>query len=109
VTDGLSNTIYLGEAAEGHQSLNQNLWMLGVGLSSGLRSTEVPLNANTSTGPFCRVGGLLVNGPFRSPHRGGGLFAFGDGSVRFLPDTIALPVYQAMSTRDGGETLTEDK
>jgi prepilin-type processing-associated H-X9-DG protein len=40
---------------------------------------------------------------FRSGHRGGASFLFGDGSVRFLAETIdRRRVYWALGTRDGG-------
>ncbi|MEX0977853.1 MAG: DUF1559 domain-containing protein, partial [Pirellulales bacterium] len=42
---------------------------------------------------------------FRSDHAGGVNFAFVDGSVRFLTEGIELGVYQALATRDGGETI----
>jgi len=32
---------------------------------------------------------------------------FGDGHVAFLDDGITFSVYQAMSTRAGGETIAE--
>ena len=42
---------------------------------------------------------------FRSDHPGGANFAFVDGSVRFVDETIEKAVYQALATRDGGETI----
>jgi prepilin-type N-terminal cleavage/methylation domain-containing protein/prepilin-type processing-associated H-X9-DG protein len=39
----------------------------------------------------------------RSFHSGGVNAAMGDGSVRFVSDEIEQPVWQAMSTRSGGE------
>jgi len=38
-----------------------------------------------------------------SPHPGGGMFAFADGSVRFLEYTVGATVLPKMATRDGGE------
>jgi prepilin-type N-terminal cleavage/methylation domain-containing protein/prepilin-type processing-associated H-X9-DG protein len=43
-----------------------------------------------------------------SRHAGGTHFVFGDGSVRFLKNSIALDVYRALSTRNGGEVVSGD-
>jgi prepilin-type processing-associated H-X9-DG protein len=43
---------------------------------------------------------------FRSPHPGGVHFAFADGSVQFLSDSIEHLVYRAMSTKDGNEAIS---
>ena len=39
----------------------------------------------------------------RSRHAGGVSLLLGDGSVRFVSDTVAPDTWQALSTRDGGE------
>jgi prepilin-type N-terminal cleavage/methylation domain-containing protein len=44
---------------------------------------------------------------FWSPYSGGGMWAFGDGSVRFVPYTAASLV-PAMATRSGGEIVAMD-
>ena len=43
---------------------------------------------------------------FRSYHTGGANFALGDGSVRFIRDSIDGVTYRAMASRDGGEVIT---
>jgi prepilin-type processing-associated H-X9-DG protein len=42
---------------------------------------------------------------FGSGHVRGANFAFADGSVRFVSETTALAVLQALSTRAGGEVV----
>ena len=55
---------------------------------------------------------LRLNGTdpwaFSSAHAGGVNFVFCDGSVRFYKGSIALPVWQALGTRAGGEILSSD-
>lgn len=94
-TDGLSNTFYLGEQdSEPSDPLNAWWYMPGA-------SCERPPN---DRGPD---GNKLVDG-FRSVHpEKGANFLLGDGSVRFIPDSIDLKVYHALSTIAGGEVVGE--
>jgi prepilin-type processing-associated H-X9-DG protein len=43
---------------------------------------------------------------FRSFHPGGANFLLGDGSVRFISETIDGVTYRAMASREGGEAVT---
>ncbi|AMV36493.1 DUF1559 domain-containing protein [Planctomyces sp. SH-PL62] len=45
---------------------------------------------------------------FRSQHPGGANFVFADGSVKFIKEGIAKPVYRGLSTRAGGEVISSD-
>jgi prepilin-type processing-associated H-X9-DG protein len=46
---------------------------------------------------------------FWSMHPGGGNFAFADGSVHFLKETIDPKVFSALSTRAGREVVSSDQ
>lgn len=103
ISDGLSNTIYVGEVVESHTGDSSNIWTRAVRDMDCLRSTYNPVN----TWPGDPVGvsgyGITVNAAFASRHPGGANFGFGDGHVDFIGETIDLDVYQWMSTRAGGE------
>ncbi|MCC7084011.1 MAG: DUF1559 domain-containing protein [Pirellulales bacterium] len=63
-----------------------------------------------SPAPVSNVNGMsgrAVHNAARSKHKGGVNAAMADGSVRFVSDTIALNVWQAMSTMNGYETVSE--
>ncbi len=49
------------------------------------------------------------NFPLMSPHTGGVIVGMGDGSVRFVRNSIDLPVISAFSTRATGETVSNDQ
>jgi prepilin-type N-terminal cleavage/methylation domain-containing protein/prepilin-type processing-associated H-X9-DG protein len=66
--------------------------------------------AAMSGGGMGGMGGSMANMavelPPSSAHPGGVNVAFGDGSVRFIKESIALPVWRALSTRNGGEIVS---
>jgi prepilin-type processing-associated H-X9-DG protein len=43
-----------------------------------------------------------------SRHPGGVNVVFCDGSVRFIKDTVALPIWWGIGTREGGEVISSD-
>lgn len=49
--------------------------------------------------------GPLAVGGFASDHTGGANFAFGDGSVRFISETISTAVYQQLGNRHDGQLI----
>jgi prepilin-type N-terminal cleavage/methylation domain-containing protein/prepilin-type processing-associated H-X9-DG protein len=125
MTDGTSNTLLVGESSP---NMNGALaWVNGDGIWS---STVVPLNwkseikdnqIDPSDGSTCSLSQLnnfaqamhcwrnqTVNFGFKSYHAGGANFAFGDGSVRFIKQSISARVYNGLGTRAGGEILSSD-
>lgn len=98
LTDGTSNTFLIGETdftPQGKPSVNYGgIWAYGyIGYSWG--TTYTPFNKHDNTTP--------PYGAFRSQHPGGAHFALADGSVRFFAQGINNVIYQALSTRAGGE------
>jgi prepilin-type N-terminal cleavage/methylation domain-containing protein/prepilin-type processing-associated H-X9-DG protein len=127
VTDGLSNTMMIGENSP---NLNSGLaWVSGNDIYA---TTILPMNWMTSlrngqtdpaTGEVCSPAAWNP-GPtqqihcfnnqwyyqgFKSFHPSGCNFGFCDGSVKFLKQTIDVRAYMGLSTRAGGEIISADQ
>jgi prepilin-type processing-associated H-X9-DG protein len=54
----------------------------------------------------------MANMPMQVPpssrHPGGVNTLFGDGSVKFIKDSVSQSIYRALGTRNGGETISAD-
>ena len=104
INDGSSNTILLGEMLPRMDSLG---WASGTRAS--LRNTGSPIGSfaweelNSGVGPTS-LGPLEVGG-FGSLHPGGAQFCLGDGSVRFLTETIEPKLYENLGHRADGEMM----
>ncbi len=109
VADGLSRTMFVGEASGGHTDEGRNRWMHAARHFDSLRTTEFALNTpfDYKLGAWAQADGTLMNGAFRSRHPGGGNFVYGDVHGRFIPDEVDLQCYRAMSTIDGNPEDTE--
>lgn len=63
--------------------------------------------------PSCinSVNSIEVNGAATaaSNHPGGVHVAFGDGHVRFIRESVSLPIWRAMGTRNRGEVISADR
>lgn len=105
VPDGTSKTMMVGEVIDGHTKESSNIWTRAIRAMDCQRYTDNPIN----TWPGDEVAdpsyGVNVNGAFASKHVGGAHFVFGDGHVTFVNETIDGGTYQALSTREGGETI----
>lgn len=108
ITDGTSQTMWVGETTDVHTDGSSNRWLIGSRHLDSLRTTENPLNTRPGTGIFLDLYGYKTSGQFGSRHPRGGLFAFGDGHVQYISDNINLTTYRALSTRDGGEVVSTD-
>lgn len=93
----------------------------GFRYAGGFSSTVEPLNKWPVTDSYYDVAAFAAGdsrpswegGPhrvtnFRSFHVGGGHFAFCDGSVNFISDSIDMTIYRALSTMAGGEVESAD-
>ncbi len=106
VTDGLSHTVFLGETMVSDQSSSTNYWAFAARFQESMRSSCNPVNTPPGQGSTSTdEKGNNFNGAFGSRHPGGANFCFGDGHVIFVPNTIDMPTYQALSTIAGGENL----
>ncbi|KLU06165.1 hypothetical protein RISK_002016 [Rhodopirellula islandica] len=131
VIDGLSNTLMFGEAipdpelasiastAEEANSGRKDHWAIGgddfdnwegTDWSEMGGSTAVPINyAKPIDIPTAddspEWGAYEVS--FGSQHTGGAQFCVGDGSVRFITESIDMTIFSALGTRDGGEVVEQ--
>ena len=111
VTDGMSNTILLGEALPAQDANNEMYGFTGV--ASG---TTIPINLYTGTPTPGAPSGLATSARafsyaargFKSMHPGGANFVFADGSVHFLKASISPFTYNALGSRAGGEIISSD-
>ena len=108
IIDGLSNTLFVGEVIDAHTAESSNIWTRAVREMDTMRSTSNPINTRPGGPVFLDRYQIQVNGAFASRHSGGANFVFGDGRARFLSDAIDLEIYQALSTRCGGESIDNE-
>jgi prepilin-type N-terminal cleavage/methylation domain-containing protein/prepilin-type processing-associated H-X9-DG protein len=122
VTDGLSNTLLVGERPP-TSDMWFGWWYAGAGQAPGyfgsgdvvlgvhetVTDTTYPYNT-CPRGPYSFMPGNL-NNPcddfhYWSLHSGGANFLFGDGVVKFLPYGINPDVLAKLATRAGGEVIS---
>ena len=124
--DGTSNTILLAECA-GREDVWRGKTMMPVVYTGTVRARarggawattdnahgigqRTPWHASTGTIP----GTMKINNSnewghnFYSFHNGGSIFAFTDGSVRFLNENTSLKNLANYVTRAGGEVIAPD-
>jgi prepilin-type N-terminal cleavage/methylation domain-containing protein/prepilin-type processing-associated H-X9-DG protein len=122
VTDGLSNTVFLGEKSS---ILCDSTWVGVVPFACTPPRPRWPSDPNSGgnlvgahSGPDVRDHPNVIihapNHPFGhtdemySEHPGGANVLLGDGSVRFIKETIYPWTWVALSTRNRGEVIGDD-
>ena len=109
ITDGLSNTFFVGERTG---RLSYSTWIGGPTgaqnpflLAPGNFGAEVTLLMGHAgpTGP--NTPGVFDADSTLSPHANGVQFVFGDGSVHFISNAVAIPIWMGLATRAGGEPV----
>ena len=121
VTDGLSNTLMVGESKQrGCSDYYGPRWGSGThtAVHGHVADTFHHINYPCAGDPNCYCS---IHYPFPDPraylsyawtfgsyHAGGANFVLGDGSVRFLRETMAFPIFQGMATIQGGEIISGD-
>jgi prepilin-type N-terminal cleavage/methylation domain-containing protein/prepilin-type processing-associated H-X9-DG protein len=130
ITDGVSNTMLAAEVIQGQGSSSMpdlrgcTLWSEGSGFETILGpNSTFPDNVYAAgycnypyqNNPPCTGGTYTSSTPLtsltfgsRSRHPGGVNALFGDGSVKFIKNSISLPVWRALSTTHGGEVISSD-
>jgi hypothetical protein len=104
VTDGLSNTLMLGELSW-NKAAAFRVWTRG---SDGTYTTAVKnIRYALKSKPY--AGGTEFNNvSMGAEHPGGAMFANGDASVRFVTANMAMNLYLAAASANGGEPSIEN-
>jgi prepilin-type processing-associated H-X9-DG protein len=106
IPDGTSNTIFVGESKQLHTSTSFGpYWGSGTHTAVHGYVNSAQFNINYPYGNCAGIPTLKCQYAwgFGSWHTGGANFVFGDGSVKFLTDTIDFPTFRALNSMNGGE------
>src|SRR5262249_29779357 len=134
-TDGLSNTVMVAELRSGKSALDpRGVWALGYPSSSIVNAGRAPYNPTPNNvlrdsgkdgdeiqtcGKFwksiigsvdglgcIKKGNLMTSGMSRSLHTGGVNVCMGDGSVRFLSNSIDELTWCLLISKADGQVIT---
>jgi prepilin-type N-terminal cleavage/methylation domain-containing protein/prepilin-type processing-associated H-X9-DG protein len=117
VTDGTSNTMMVAEMSwmSNVYGTRYRTWTRGGeeynGVIAGRPSFVVSGRNVTNAINAIFTANLIVpynDMPFGSQHTGGMNACFGDGSVKFVRQSVSMTTYRALASRDGGEVLAND-
>jgi len=118
ITDGLSNTLMLAETIQGQPGdLRGFSWWRGGAVFQGYQGPNSPIpdclyaggqcNPNNPLNPPCLVATASTPTMMasRSRHSGGVQSTMCDGSTRFISNNIALGVWRALCSSQGGDAI----
>ena len=100
VTDGTSNTFLVGESI-----VEQDLHSAAYFSDGDWATCSIQLNFTLEGNPNIYKDQWYNFRGFASRHPGGAEFAMVDGSVHFLAEGIDQKIYEALATKDGGESI----
>jgi prepilin-type N-terminal cleavage/methylation domain-containing protein/prepilin-type processing-associated H-X9-DG protein len=106
VTDGTSNTIMVAEMSwDSPFGTRYRSWLRGGEAGGcycvGARNATNAINSGIKGNLIAQFNEV----PMGSMHPGGANFALGDGSVRFIQESISITTYRALASRNGGEVI----
>lgn len=101
ITDGTSHTFMVGESVA-----SQDLHSAALFSDGDWAGCNVPLNYFEVEDPAIIRSQWYDQRGFRSRHSGGVQFAFADGSVHFISESIDHATYRALATRAEGEVVS---
>ncbi|MBA2115339.1 DUF1559 domain-containing protein [Bremerella alba] len=109
ITDGTSNTLAIGEISWKDAGCHRPWTRGGETQSGGVHSASAKnvFNAINAVG-YVSASTNWNDASFGSEHPGVAQFLLGDGSVRSVSESVAMTVYRAMASRNGGETVTSE-
>lgn len=107
VTDGLSNTMMVGEATGGQRGSNQAIPWAIVNLSDTGHGINAGGSLPGGKTDWAREPEGLINNGLASYHVGGCHALLGDGSVRFLSQNMSNDTLKALGGRKDGLVATE--
>lgn len=112
VSDGLSNTVMIGEQINGHcrytcvHCSNFPIAPTNIPINTMLRHKEGDISANQPVildGNDPEIGGYAQACGFKSRHPGGAHFLMADGSVHFFREDMDFYLYNILGARASGE------
>ena len=110
IIDGTAKTIMLGETRATNRLKGDDNNNAFVGWGNVPTSTMMPINMKDIDSPAgCDPGNWGTGLGFKSKHRNGANFSFGDGTVKFVSETLNINVFQLLGHHaDGKSSIGND-